>query len=375
MNVRVLEKQRKKGTAVVLDYHDLSGKRIKRVWGRSSDPESLDLIRQTAAVEAKRIELQLMEGKYRPKLGEGKIDAAMITFWDGIEKSSRRAATLESYRHNLRAFRQFLKGSGARFLKDLTPELAMAYVEAQLKFTGSTVAAKCVPAKMFCRHCVETDQLQSNPFDDRRVKDIMPKCEAFQRAFTRQEIDAFTDYLRNQCRWPQAANLADFVTLLAETGLRKTEGLMLRWCDVKLGHGGHIRVAGRAGWKPKTTKSERSVPLSDRVEAMLQRRSRAEKSIRLGACVFADLHNAPSGKHLSMQFARMLDAAGLHEPDENGERLRLHSLRHYFATELVRAKVDPATIRNLLGHSTIVTTNRYLNVPREDLFAAVAQTF
>ena len=51
-------------------------------------------------------------------------------------------------------------------------------------------------------------------------------------------------------------------------------------------------------------------------------------------------------------FLKALKRAGL-------PRCRFHDLRHTFATRLVLAGVDLATVKELMGHATISTTMRY----------------
>ena len=54
------------------------------------------------------------------------------------------------------------------------------------------------------------------------------------------------------------------------------------------------------------------------------------------------------------------------------KRVSPHTLRHTFATHLVRAGVGLVTIRDLLGHRLITSTQIYLHVTAEDLRAAAA---
>jgi hypothetical protein len=53
--------------------------------------------------------------------------------------------------------------------------------------------------------------------------------------------------------------------------------------------------------------------------------------------------------------------------------LRWHDLRHEYASRLVEKNVPLAQVRDLLGHASITTTERYDNQKLENLQAAAAR--
>ena len=149
------------------------------------------------------------------------------------------------------------------------------------------------------------------------------------------------------------------------TGLRRGELLALRWCDVDLDAGAITvnraieHVDGSSRFKePKTKRSRRTINLPAFVADRL-RRHRIEQAERF----LGDGLGRPDGQTLLFEragepwipntftthFWRILKDAGL-------PHMRLHDLRHSFASLALEAGVDLKTVSTALGHATISTT-------------------
>ena len=155
----------------------------------------------------------------------------------------------------------------------------------------------------------------------------------------------------------QAANV---FRLLLLTGARRGEVLAMRWADVDV-------TAGK--WvKPGSTtkqKTEHDVPLSAPARQLLAEIA-AQQTSKRGLPEFVFPGNGSLGHIVETKRAwrHIAKAAGISD-------LRIHDLRHSFASELVSGGASLPLIGALLGHSTPSTTARYAHLFDDPLKAAV----
>jgi integrase len=176
--------------------------------------------------------------------------------------------------------------------------------------------------------------------------------------------------------------LRPLIVCALDTGLRRGEMLALTWADVDA-RPGWIRVRGVTAKSGKT----RFVPVStSRLEAVLDylRLDAAGDSKPVDAPVFSNEAGEPIQDFRYAWEATVLRAHGVrpawrrdgsgYPPDcrEALHRIDLHwhDLRHEYASRLVEKGVPLSQVRDLLGHASIVTTERYDNQRDEALFAA-----
>jgi integrase len=176
--------------------------------------------------------------------------------------------------------------------------------------------------------------------------------------------------------------------LLIATGMRRGEVLGLRWPDVDLGKArltvnrSLTVVDERLVWSsPKTPRSRRSLSLDPETGAVLRahRARQAKEKLAAGPAwtdddlVFSNELGEPlHPNRFTRSFRAAVRRAGVRP-------IRLHDLRHTWATLALEAGVHPKVVSERLGHATTsITLDIYSHVqPELDAQAAttVAQLF
>jgi integrase len=148
--------------------------------------------------------------------------------------------------------------------------------------------------------------------------------------------------------------VAEAIRLLALTGARKSEVLRARWEHVDLTRRTLVVPLAKSG-------ERRHIPLSDAALALLN----GLRPMPGNPFVFPSARRAKMPvESVRGAWARAKAAAGL--PGS----LRLHDLRHSFASALANRGHSLYEIGQILGHKQVTTTTRYAHLSQERLVAA-----
>lgn len=166
---------------------------------------------------------------------------------------------------------------------------------------------------------------------------------------SKREIAALLDACGTKT-WTARRNRA-LIVVMYRAGLRVAEALALRPCDVDAERGA-IRVLWGKGGRARTVGIDRW-GLEELVRWMQEHRT-------MGWSPGEPLFCSGSGRPVTQAYVRrrlpeLARVAGIHK------RVHAHGFRHTHAAELRAEGIDLAVIRQQLGHSSLMTTVRYLD--------------
>lgn len=192
----------------------------------------------------------------------------------------------------------------------------------------------------------------ANPIKGVKLPSLNNKRERF---LTHQEAGQLLKKLNKV-----SYQLWEISLLSLHTGMRAGEICALRWADVDLDNG-IINIpdskSGRA----------RHVYLSDTVKDMLSVKDHDNS----GKLVF-EARGGGKIKDISKAFHRTVEDLGFNNGiDDRRRRVTFHTLRHTFASWLALQGTPIIEIKELLGHQTLVMTERYAHLIPDHKKAAV----
>ena len=262
--------------------------------------------------------------------------------------------TLEAYQRDLRYFLRFLKSKNLNVfdakLEDLEEFSAGLH---DMGVTARSQARVLCGVRSFYRFLIIEDYLQDDPTEllpSPQVGEHLPEYLSVEEV---DRLEAAIDL----SKWEGQRNKT-IIEVLFSCGLRVTELINLKVSDI-FEEEKYIRVLGKGS-------KERLVPISD--TALRQLRywymDRNLMKIKPGEEDYVFLNRR--GAHLSrtMILIMIKDAAEVAGIKKN---ISPHTLRHSFATALLKGGADLRIIQALLGHENLVTTEVYTHLEISDL--------
>ena len=268
------------------------------------------------------------------------------TFEKGLSDKTRK-----SYEYDLRGYHQFLSEEGINNIRDISTECIEKFLKKRSNNNDktTTIAHNLTVIKNFHTYLYKNgiiDKDIANSISRPKIQKKLPRVISVEDMQRLLDINLSTifDY-RNKA----------MLELMYGTGLRVSELINLDVCDIDFINC-IIRIIGKGN-------KERIVPLGEYsiyyVKLYMEKRREMLKNENCDA-LFLNNH----GKRMTRQgffknLKSILKSQGL---DEN---ISPHTLRHSFATHLLKYGADLRSIQELLGHSDISTTRIYTHVSDE----------
>ena len=278
-------------------------------------------------------------------------------------------------------YEQVIKGRLCPYFKskkikliDLRPRDIQDFINYLYKqrLKGSTIAHYTSNMNTALKEAVIAEIIPSNPMD--RIESV--KKEVYIPEFyTDNELLDLIEVIKAQ-------DLELPLTLGIIYGLRREEILGLTWNAIDFNNKSITirKTVGRGKYDgvtqflikdiPKNKSSYRTLPMFDFIADLLKK---YKEKYKLNEKIFGNTYITDY-----KDFICLMDNGELVKPDyvdrtfsrilkENGFRhIRLHDLRHSCATLLLRNGVPLPEIQKWLGHSNIVTTQRYSHLDQND---------
>ena len=229
------------------------------------------------------------------------------------------------------------------------------YLRSQ-SYAEATVARKVAAVKSFFSFMQAEGTLKTNPtetLESPKVGKSLPK------PLTVQEIDELLEQPARRAS-PEAKRDRAMLELMYATGLRVTELVSLDVTDLVLeGERPYVRLVGKGN-------RERQIPLLDQPVAEVAEYIKYARLRLIGERDEPALFVNRRGERLTRQGFWLILKGYAAEAGISG-RVTPHTLRHSFATHMLRGGMDIHKVQELLGHANISTTQVYTQVSREHI--------
>jgi integrase/recombinase XerD len=268
--------------------------------------------------------------------------------------------TIAAYRNDLSQLESFVASKNGHGIKwnGVNQDSILDYIMflKTKTYAEATVARKVAAVKSFFAYLQAEGKLGANPAESL----ASPKVgRSLPKPLTVQEIDELLEQ-PNRRTTPEAKRDRAMLELMYATGLRVTELVSLDVGDAYLDQPKpYIRLVGKGN-------RERQIPLLEQPTQEVSEYIRFARPRLVGERNEMALFVNRRGDRLTRQGFWLILKAYSREAGIEG-RVTPHTLRHSFATHMLRGGMDIHKVQELLGHANISTTQVYTQVSREHI--------
>ena len=260
--------------------------------------------------------------------------------------------TIVSYQRDLEKYKLFLNSSKIKEILNVSNDQILYFLEFLYKTQNSSSVSRILSTlRTFYKYLVRDGKIQKNPFSSiknpKQPKKILEILDE-------QEVREFLESIPSSS-YLELRDKAMF-ELLYSCGIRVSEIVDLKLSDIDFDEG-LIRFIGKGN-------KERITPIGDSAKDCLEKYIRAARynleRERKSENVFLNRN----GQKLTRQgFWKILKKyAGKANVSKN---LYPHLFRHSYATHMLERGADLRIVQELLGHSSISTTEIYTNINKK----------
>lgn len=263
-------------------------------------------------------------------------------------KQKEEKTTVSSYIEDIYKYLEYMENNKIKTALDIEYQNITNYLKYldNNNYKTSSIIRKIVSIKLFHKYLSEEYKIKdvSSKIINPRLRRKLPNI------LTIEEVDNLLDIKLNT---PFDYRNKAMLELMYSSGLRVSELVDLKLNNIDLDNG-YVRCLGKG-------KKERIIPIGEiAIEYLKKYINEYRNSMKKGYYtenVFLNNH----GKNITRQGFFLIIKNIAKEKNIN-KNITPHMLRHSFATHLLNNGANLRTIQEMLGHSSITTTQIYTNV-------------
>jgi site-specific recombinase XerD len=266
--------------------------------------------------------------------------------------------TIQEYSHDLKIFYDFFKphlqsGLTLDTIDERTIREFLTYLKMKLKYSAKGMNRKISTLKAYFKFLVEEEYIEKSPMQ--RVKSVKME-KHFPKVFTQTDVDKILETPINQeigdnrdYSMPFDVEIRDLaiLELFYATGMRIAELSGLNMEDIDF-DSMMIKVTGKGNKQRMVIMNQAS---SEALYEWIKIRPNTSQAVFLNRS-----SERLSIRGIQKMFHKRLVQSGV------GKKGSPHTMRHSFATHLLEGGADLVSIKELLGHENLSTTQIYTNI-------------